>query len=330
MIFIHDIIKMEEKIIAALKERGLKMSSITLYLSKVRMLAKKEYSDLSFLGEERVFDEIAGKNTANTRNSYLNACLSILMCFPEYEEITRRFKKLADEQQESINKTGDEMRGKKNERESKNWIEWEEVLKKREELKEQTASIREKSDRLTVWQYDALVRYVILSLYSLLPPRRNRDYHRMKIVNKESSMRLNPEEGNYYIVDKGVFRFGDYKTASSHGVQDVVVPEELKTVLEEYMKHRPKYVEYGESGKKKINWRNQGEMLLNYHGEIEESENFITRVLNKIFDRNISSSMLRHSYASKYYSGIDPKIAFEMARLMGHSPQMALGTYVKV
>ncbi len=160
---------MEEKITSALKAKRLKPSSIHLYLSKVRKLSKgKEYSDLNFLGEEGVFDEIGGKNTANTRNSYLNACLSILMCFPEYEELTKKFKKLADEQQDIINKNGEENRGMKSEREAKNWIEWEEVLKRHKELEEQTKVFRSKGEALTYSQYELLLKYVVLSLYTLL------------------------------------------------------------------------------------------------------------------------------------------------------------------
>jgi hypothetical protein len=321
---------MEEKISEALRERGCKKSSIELYLCKLRQLSGKEYSDLNFLGEERVMNIIKGKKTANTQYNYLNACNSVLKCFPEYEEIGKKYSGLVMLHQKEMKKVEEENRGEKNERESKNWIEWEEVMKRHSELEEQTKGFRSKGERLTGQQYELLLRYVVLSLYTMLPPRRNRDYHWMKIVNKESSLRYNTESGNYFIIDKGVFLFGDYKTVDSHGIQEIKVPEELMKVLMEYIKFRPKYVEYGESGKKKINWRNQGNLLLKYDGSIVDSDNYMTRLLNRIFGRNIACGMLRHSYVSKMYRGINPKEMFEVADAMGHSPQMALGTYAKV
>jgi len=312
-----------------LSERGCKKSSIDLYLSKLRQLSGKEYSDLNFLGEERVLDEIKKKKTANTQYNYLNACNSILKCFPEYEEISKKYSALVTLHQKEMKKVEDENRGEKNDRESKNWIEWEEVLKRHSELEEQTKIFRSKGEALTVQQYELLLQYVVLSLYTMLPPRRNRDYHWMKIVNKESSLRFNEEEGNYFIVETGKFRFGDYKTVDSHGIQEVKVPEELMKVLTEYIKYRPKHVEYGESGKKKINWRNQGNLLVKFDGRVVEGDNFMTRILNRIFGKSIACGMLRHSYISKMYRGINPKQMFDVADAMGHSPQMALGTYAK-
>ena len=313
----------------ALSERGCKKSSIDLYLSKLRQLSGKEYSDLNFLGEERVLDEIKKKKTANTQYNYLNACNSILKCFPEYEEIIKKYSALVTLHQKEMKKVEDENRGEKNDRESKNWIEWEEVLKRHSELEEQTKIFRSKGEALTVQQYELLLQYVVLSLYTMLPPRRNRDYHWMKIVNKESSLRFNEEEGNYFIVETGKFRFGDYKTVDSHGIQEVKVPEELMVILKEYIKYRPKHVEYGESGKKKINWRNQGNLLVKFDGRVVEGDNFMTRILNRIFGKSIACGMLRHSYISKMYRGINPKQMFDVADAMGHSPQMALGTYAK-
>jgi len=321
---------MEEEIVRALSERGCKKSSIDLYLSKVRQLSGKEYSDLNFLGEERVLELIKKKKTANTQYNYLNACNSILKCFPEYEEISKKYSALVTLHQKEMKKVEEENRGEKNDRESKNWIEWEEVLKRHSELEEQTKTFRSKEEALTNSQYELLLKYVVLSLYTMLPPRRNRDYQMMKIVNKESSLRFNGEEGNYFIVDTGKFRFGDYKTVDSHGIQEVKVPEELMVILKEYIKFRPKYVEYGESGKKKINWRNQGNLLLSFNGEEETSVNFMTRLFNKIFGRSIACGMLRHSYISKLYRGINPKQMFDIADAMGHSPHIALGTYAKM
>jgi hypothetical protein len=325
---------MEQIIKNALIIKGCKETTIEVYLRNIRTLAGSDsYQTLDFLGEEKVLQQIKEKNTASTRNSYLNSCHSVLRCFPfpEYETLTKKFKELADKQQEEINKEKERNRGVKTEKEEKNWIEWSDVMKRWSSLKKETENIRTRKSRQDVRpsEYNKLQQFVVLSLYCLTPPRRNKDYQSMIVVRKATSLRpaLNPENGNYLVLDKGVFVFGDYKTSGCYGRQEIPIPEELFEILKDYLKFRPSPSTFN---KRKVNYRNQGLLLTDYNGESCSTDNYMTRLLNRIFDnKTISTGMLRHSYVSEFYKGIDPKVAFKIAEHMGHSPQMALGTYVK-
>jgi len=69
---------------------------------------------------------------------------------------------------------------------------------------------------------------------------------------------------------------------------------------------------------KKINTKTNIDFLVNYDGSPLPSPNGITRILNKIFGKRISSSMLRHIYLSSLYGDTLEKMK-ETADKMGHS-----------
>ena len=64
-----------------------------------------------------------------------------------------------------------------------------------------------------------------------------------------------------------------------------------------------------------------------YNEPIEKSQE-ITRILNKIFGKNIGSSMLRNIYLSNKYSNVIEKLKDDTAS-MGTSLEVALSTYIK-
>ena len=66
-------------------------------------------------------------------------------------------------------------------------------------------------------EYNNLLNYVVLLLYTLHPPRRNIDYSLMKISNN-----MNDDKFNYLDMDKEQFIFNNYKTQGKYN--SVVVP----------------------------------------------------------------------------------------------------------
>jgi len=64
-----------------------------------------------------------------------------------------------------------------------------------------------------------------------------------------------------------------------------------------------------------------------YNESIEKSQD-ITRILNKIFGKNIGSSMLRNMYLSNKYSNVIDELKDDTAS-MGTSLEVALSTYIK-
>lgn len=118
--------------------------------------------------------------------------------------------------------------------------------------------------------------YIILSLYTLIPPRRSLDYTEMKIKNPEVL------EDNY--IDKNDFVFNRYKTSKFYNQQREKISKELMSILKKWIK---------------IN--SITEYLLFDSNKNKLTPSKLTRRINKIFGKNISTSSLRKFYISHKY-----------------------------
>ena len=136
-----------------------------------------------------------------------------------------------------------------------------------------------------------------------MPPRRSLDYSEMKIRNFDT------KTDNYYKANK--FYFNKYKTFKTYGMQILDIPKEFNKVLKKWVKiNTNDYMIYSSNGNK-------------------FTPPQITRTLNKIFGKKISTSMLRHIYLTDVYKDI-PKInkMENLADQMGHSVFTAM-EYIK-
>lgn len=194
-----------------------------------------------------------------------------------------------------------------------NWLTWDEVTKKYNELKEQYMSIN-KLKTLTASQYDTLLSYLVLALYVLIPPRRN-EYMSVTVVPKIKFDEYDATK-NYYDIERKRFVFNKYKTAKKYGQQVITVPDELHELLMTYLKHNP------------LQNKNGFPLLVRPDGTPLTAMNSITRILNRIFGRNIGSSMLRHFYVSSKYANVTKEMEKD-AKDMGHSVAVQRTDYIK-
>ena len=136
-----------------------------------------------------------------------------------------------------------------------------------------------------------------------MPPRRSLDYALMKIRNYDT------KKDNYYKANKMYFNV--YKTDSTYGLQVLDVPKELNVILKKWIKmSKNDYMLYSSNGNKL-------------------SSPQITRILNKVFDKKISTSMLRHIYLTNAYKDVPALNKMEtLAQDMGHSVKTAM-EYIK-
>jgi hypothetical protein len=155
--------------------------------------------------------------------------------------------------------------------------------------------------------YDKLLDVMILSLYTLTPPRRNLDYLKM-LVTKPSG---DEEDKHNYMWD-GNFYFNTYKTSKTYKQQVEPIPAELQKVIDLYMKEHPDVPEF----------------LVRSNGSPLKTSNDITRRLNKIFGRAISSSMLRNIYLTSKYSDTMEEMKNDV-KAMGTSTGTAEKNYIK-
>jgi hypothetical protein len=111
---------------------------------------------------------------------------------------------------------------------------------------------------------------------------------------------------------KSKFVYNTYKTAKKYGREEVAIAPSFKKILTKYLKKLP----------------NQDYLLMKPNGTKFSAQN-ITRELNSIFGKKISTSMLRHIYLSNLYKDV-PKLnqMIRTAEEMGHSVGEAM-KYVK-
>ena len=122
-----------------------------------------------------------------------------------------------------------------------------------------------------------MIKYLLLGFLSgvLTPPRRSLDYALLKMKNYDEDV------DNYY--EKGICYFNNYQTKNVHGKQSILLPKELDDVIKTFNKINPTDF-----------------MLFSTNGNPLKSSQ-ITKILNDIFNMNISTSMLRHIYLSNKY-----------------------------
>ena len=189
----------------------------------------------------------------------------------------------------------------KSETQEKNWLSWDVILSHEKRLQEDADAVL-KQKVLSNNDWNTLLSWMILSLYTKFSPRRNQDYQFMKVVKTEKQ--ATNLDFNYYITDKQEFVFNKYKTAKAHGAQSFEVPKELVSIINMYLKKHP--------GVSKSPYF----FLVNHDGTPLPSVNSITRILNRIFGKNVGTTMLRHIYLSAKYDVAEMN---EDAERMGHT-----------
>ena len=243
---------------------------------------------------ENILDYLKQNAKKSTRKSILSA-LYVLTKLPQFQEqMMKDAKDIHEEYKEQ----------KKTEKQKENWLSVKEIEDKYHKLLRQVQDIFKKK---AIADISIIIDYLLVGFLSghLFPPRRNLDYALLKWKN------YNKNEDNYY--KNGKFYFNKYKTSDTYGLAKVDVPKELDSILKKWLKINPSDYVLISSNNKPL------------------SSSQITKMLNKIFGKEVSVNMLRHIYLSNYYKGM-PKLSNmeELASSMGHNVQTALENYVKI
>jgi hypothetical protein len=248
---------------------------------------KKPFKNLSFLKKT---DEIMKKleayaeSTQKTLISTIASCLSLDKDKSGYKTV---YKFYYDKMMEKAKVAKEADTSDKTTKQEKNWIEWDEVQKKYSELCANIAKDKKPS-------LEHLLPVLVLGLYVEIPPRRNQDYLQMRVIRltpKQKSDTLS-KEFNYCVLRKGVpteFIFNKYKTSKTYGTQNIAIPATLAEIIKKYIKVHP------------LTKEKEFSFLVGVDGTPITADNSITRVLNRIFGKNVGSSMLRHIYLSSKY-----------------------------
>jgi len=293
----------KEELKKKLENKGLSESSINLYLRNLEKLNDNlPLKNLSFLNNVDNIMSKLGNYRENTKRLYLISISSVLNVENKTKLYDKYFKLMIDKNKELKSQ---ESQNEKTPQQSENWIEWEKVIEKNEELKKQVEKIKGKV--INEKQYNDILKYLILSLYTMQPPRRNSDYQFMNVV------KINPGDDlkNYLVINDSKFIFNKYKTQKKFGKQEENINENLMNIINLYLKYHPKI-------KGKMLKNTNEPFLVYYDSKPLNSVNSITRILNSIFDRKIGSSLLRHIYLSSKYEDVIEEQKKD-AQAMAHS-----------
>jgi predicted metallo-beta-lactamase superfamily hydrolase len=121
-----------------------------------------------------------------------------------------------------------------------------------------------------------------------------------------------PTDDNYLSLDDNEFIFNVFKTSKKEGQVKIKFNDDMKHVINQYLKFHPLV-----KGKKLAKTSNIP-FLVYFDGKEFDKVNSITRILNKIFDKKVGSSMLRHIFLSDKY-GDTLKEQQKDAKMMGHT-----------
>lgn len=293
-----------------LKDKNLSDKSTNLYVKYLINLNNKEsFNNLMFLKNTDDILKKLEKYSDNTKKTILSAITSILSLYndkPVYKKLHKFYFELMMNKATDMKNIDSNI---KTEKENKNWIEWEEIITIRERLKNDVSEFVN-NKIISVAQYNKLLSLLVLSLYTLTPPRRNVDYIDMYFINhNKDSLDSNK---NYLDYKNKKFIFNNYKTNKKYGLQSLEIPNDLLEIIDLYLKHHPLNPDKKLLFKKNIEFR-----FLVFSDGSPFNLNSTTRVLNKLFDgKRVGSSMLRHIYLSSKYNIDEMK---KDADAMGHS-----------
>ena len=273
----------------------LSTSSVKTYISILSNLYKKLKGDgkIEWFNKEsnQILKCLEEKN-GQTKKTNLSA-LFILTGKQEYQSVMNSVMKTVNDNYKNQ---------KMNEKQKENWISIDEIKEKYNVL---SADANLMLNKKKILNENVMMEFLLMSFLSgvIMPPRRSLDYSEIKIRSFDT------KTDNYYKANK--FYFNKYKTVKTYGLQVLEVPKELNNILKKWIKTNTNdYMIYSSNGHK-------------------ISCPQITRILNKVFEKKISTSMLRHIYFTNIYKDVPRLSKMEnLADEMGHSVNTAM-EYIK-
>ena len=206
----------------------------------------------------------------------------------------------------------------KNNKEEKNWLQWCEILNLQQKMGDELKNknfIKHRND------IRFLQKYVIISLYTLHPPRRL-EYADTEIISFNNFNQMNDIDKNNKVL---LVVISDNKKFFSFG-KNVVKSLTLKTVQIDIKNNLNHILNIW------LNINNSKYLLLNSNGD-KLTKNGLSKILRSIFmeytDKKISVSMLRKI---KISSEFDPNISDKQTKLsnmMNHSVKVQQSVYLK-
>lgn len=324
----------------------IKKASIEFYLTGLKkiieMTSGNKSNEILKLSElkksKKIIDRLEGsiksissrKNIVSSILVFMGAIKSEIPSVSKSLEVYQEYhKNLAKKKEDSY--MDNEMSAK----EKENWITGKDISDKISSLKavveganmspSQGSSDSGKISRVLL---DTYQRYLVLNLYTLLPPLRN-DYANVKVIKNCEDFGEKDEcvdtEFNYINFCTKKLLLCTYKTRKFYGIKRVDIPGELFEIIEEWERIKNIYF-----FQKNIA-NSQDFLLINTTNCEKMKSNSLTKYINRIFaPKKVSTTMLRKIYLSeKYPVVVSYRDQTRDAMIMGHSLSMQKMVYSK-
>jgi hypothetical protein len=285
--------------------RGIADQTASQYIRTLYSLnSDRSFNNLAWLKNVESVELRLSEYAESTQKTMLSTIVSALSSLNQKSSYKKIFAYWYNRMMDKSNEARNVDSSVKTPKQEQNWLSWDIILAHENRLSEDSEKIV-KQKVLSVADWNTLLSYMLLSLYTKFAPRRNQDYQFMKVVKSEKQ--ATNLDFNYYITDKHEFVFNKYKTAKAHGEQRFEVPSDLVAVIDLYLKKHP--------GVSKSPYF----FLVNHDDTPLPSVNSVTRILNRIFGKNVGTTMLRHIYLSSKYDVAEMNKDSEQ---MGHTAGM--------
>lgn len=300
-------------------------SSLKAYKGNLNILNKSvnnnsEITSLQFLTNPKKIIDILDNKALSTKKNYLVAIVVVLQSDKDkYEKIINQYNKYIGELQDKILDNYDN--NEKSDKQSANWIEYNEIRKLLTKYKKLANPILNKTiDTYSNKDLQTIQDYLLLSLYSgkYFPVVRN-DFAPMEIINDDEKM---DNDKNYLVIGKDYmkFIFKEFKTKKNTEDREILIKNK------EFINLILKWIEMN----------NSENLLINIKDKKPMNANGITKNLNRIFQKefgkNVSTSLLRSIYISHMYenNNMTQKEKKKLANEMMHSSKTAESVYNKI
>lgn len=293
----------------------IKDTSINSYLRNIKKISKELFnSDKPSINYFKDFDSVKKYVSLMTsiasQKNMITAILVLIKSYEISEDIIKLYiifhKELSNSQEESY------LDNIKTAREEKNWISRKDIQDKIYFLK--NILDKWKSKKIDRKYIDLYQQYLVINLYTLLPPLRN-DYVVAKVIKDidfEKDETCIDKDFNYINLTTKRLLLCKYKTDKHYGIKTIDLPEELLNIILEWEIIKHSFY------KEKLT---HNFLLLNTTNLSPMKYNTLTKYINKIFiPKKISSTLLRKIYLSEKYPVVTTyrDQAFD-AMVMGHS-----------
>jgi len=300
----------------------LKNNTVKQYVNNLNKLKKIfDADDYDFLDKpENVMDKLSDLHYLSQRNM-LNSIIVLLSALnhdKKYDDLMEEYGKKRDELND---KYSDEQKsGIISDKQSKNFATIEDVFEMINKMSDDLKSIKKKNkDDITKKENQLLQAFTLFNIYARMPFRN--DVAGMEAINQSAYKKLSEQEkkeNNYLVVpSKGnlYFVLNKYKTSKKYEELDLPIEDKaLRKILRYYLKINGMGILFKTSTGKPLTRIELSKTLIKYS--------------QKYMNKSISTTLLRKIYLSSKYGNMKKELEKDN-KVMGHSKEVALNTYVK-